>query len=94
MTEKERMEAGLIYDSTDKELVRGQNEDIKLLFEYNKLRNDQTERMEELLRLMFAEVGEGSYIQTEREFHHGHTSGGALASCESPPVQPGHPRRL
>ncbi len=63
MTEKERMEADLIYDSTDKELVRGQNEDIRLLFEYNTLRNDQTERMEELLRLMFAEVGEGSYIQ-------------------------------
>ena len=62
MTEKERMEAGLIYDSTDKSIVTGQNENMKLMLEYNRLRNDETERIEELLRLMFAEVGEGSFI--------------------------------
>ena len=63
MTEKERMDAGLIYDSTDREIVSGQNEDLRLLSEYNRLRNDQVGRMEELLRKMFAEVGEGSFIQ-------------------------------
>ena len=50
MTEKERMDAGLIYDSTDREIVSGQNEDLRLLSEYNRLRNDQVGRMEELLR--------------------------------------------
>ena len=63
MTEKERMDAGLIYDSTDREIVSGQNDALRLMFEYNKLRNDETDRIEELLKLMFAEVGDGSFIQ-------------------------------
>ena len=61
--EIDRMEAGLIYDSTDKTLVGIQAESLKYLHEYNALRFDETDRMEELLRLMFAEVGEGTFIQ-------------------------------
>lgn len=62
MTEKERMEAGLIYDSTEKELCAHQAECLRYLEEYNSLRYEETARAEELLRLMFAEVGEGSFI--------------------------------
>lgn len=63
MTEIERMKAGLIYDSTDETLVGIQAECQKYLGEYNALRFDETARAEELLKLMFAEAGEGSYIQ-------------------------------
>ncbi|MBO5495603.1 MAG: sugar O-acetyltransferase, partial [Eubacterium sp.] len=63
MTEKERMEKGLIYDSAEPELLKEQAGYVKYMTEYNKLSLSDEKRMNELLPLMFAQVGEGTYIQ-------------------------------
>ncbi len=63
MTEKERMEKGLIYDSAEPELLKEQAGYVKYMTEYNKLSLGDEKRMNELLPLMFAQVGEGTYIQ-------------------------------
>lgn len=63
MTEKERMEKGLIYDSAEPELLKEQASYVKYMTEYNKLGLGDEKRMNELLPLMFAQVGEGTYIQ-------------------------------
>lgn len=63
MTEADRMAKGLIYDSTDSSILSDQNDCMQLMYEYNTLRNDETDKMLALLPKMFAEVGEGSFIQ-------------------------------
>lgn len=63
MTEFERMEKGLIYDCTADEIMSVQTGFAQHMKEYNTLGLGDEKRMEELLPLMFAEVGEGTYIQ-------------------------------
>ncbi len=63
MTNKERMEAGLIYDPMDDEIMAPQTECLKYLNEYNTLQLGDEARIEELLDLMFAKVGKNCYIQ-------------------------------
>ncbi len=63
MTQKQRMEAGLLYDPADGEIMREQTPCARDLKEYNTLGLGDEARMRELLRRMLAEVGEGTYIQ-------------------------------
>lgn len=63
MTEKERMEKGLIYDSMIEGILDEQTGCVKYMQEYNKLALGDEKRMEELMKLMFADVGEGTYVQ-------------------------------
>ncbi len=63
MTEKERMLKGLIYDSASREILDEQEKFAKYMLEYNTLGLGDEKRMNELMPLMFAEVGEGTYIQ-------------------------------
>ena len=63
MTNKERMEAGLIYDPIDEQIMAPHAECLKYLNEYNTLQLGDEERIEELLDLMFAKVGKNCYIQ-------------------------------
>ncbi len=62
MTEKERMDKGLIYDPMVSEIANEQMQCLKYLNEYNSLQFGD-KRIEELLPEMFAKVGEGCYIQ-------------------------------
>lgn len=63
MTELERMKAGLLYHCSDEEIMKIQTGCSQYMKEYNTLGLGDEERMEELLPLMFAEVGEGTFIQ-------------------------------
>lgn len=68
MTEnKERMKKGLIYDPTDKELMKEQGALIARVNEYNATSPAGTEKRAALIKEMFAEAGEGCYI--EPPFH-------------------------
>lgn len=63
MTERERMIAGKLYNPADAEIMQEQTGCAHFLKEYNALGQGDEVRMKELMRQMFAEVGEGCYIQ-------------------------------
>lgn len=67
MTEKERMEAGLIYDPADEAIVEEQTKCLDLLYEFNQTRPTELKRREAMLKEMFGAMGEGCYI--EPPFH-------------------------
>lgn len=64
VTERERMEAGLLYLPGDKEIAEEQIQRLDLLFEYNRLKPSEQEKKQALLKNMFAEIGESCYIET------------------------------
>lgn len=64
MTERERMEKGLLYLPGDPDLAREQIQRLDKLFEYNALKPSEQERKQQLLKEMFAEIGESCYIET------------------------------
>lgn len=63
MTETEKMEKGLIYDCTADEIMEVQTKFVTHMKEYNTLGLGDEDRMNELMPLMFNEVGEGSFVQ-------------------------------
>lgn len=65
MNGKEKLHTREIYVPTEyPELMKKQSECLDLLFEYNSLRPSETEKKTALLKKMFAEIGEGCYIET------------------------------
>lgn len=67
MNNRQRMDAGLIYDSSDPALVAQQNEALELLYDYNATRPSQAAERARLLSGLFASVGHGCHI--EPPFH-------------------------
>lgn len=63
MTQKERMEAGLIYDAADKEIEIEQNGCLEKLYEYNATRPSEQDKRQALLKEMFGSIGQGCYIE-------------------------------
>ncbi len=63
MTETEKKDNGLLYDGTDKDILKVQATCVQYMKEYNTLGLGDEERITELLKLSFAEVGEGTFIQ-------------------------------
>ena len=63
MTQKERMEKGLIYYCADEEIMDDQVLCLEKLYDYNNTRPSEGEKRIEMLKDMFAELGEGSYIE-------------------------------
>lgn len=63
MTPRERMESGLLYNSADPELQAQQRAVNELVYDFNATRPSETERRQQLLREIFAEVGEGVWIE-------------------------------
>ena len=65
MNGEEKLHTREIYVPTEyPELMKKQSECLDLLFEYNSLRPSETEKKTTLLKKMFAEIGEGCYIET------------------------------
>lgn len=64
---KDRMHTGELYLPTDKEIVDRQIQCLDMLYDFNSTRPTEAERREQLLSEMFAEIGEGCYI--EPPFH-------------------------
>lgn len=63
MTQKERMERGMLYNPGEKDIMDEQFPYLDLLPEFNALKSSETEKREELMKKMFAECGENCYIQ-------------------------------
>ena len=64
MTERERMEAGLLYLPEDPDLAAEQLQRLDMLFAYNALKPSEQAKKQALLKEMFAEIGENCYIET------------------------------
>ncbi len=64
---RRRMKDGMLYNSGDPDLLEVQAKCLETAFEYNATRPSQTEERARLMREMFAEIGEGCYI--EPPFH-------------------------
>ena len=67
MSMKEKMHTGELYLPDDEKILTEQIKRLDLLYEYNSTRPTQTVRRKALLKQMFAEIGEGCYI--EPPFH-------------------------
>lgn len=63
MTIEERMESGKLYNATDERLQAQQKAANELVYDYNATRPGETEKRLELLGRIFAEVGEGCWIE-------------------------------
>ena len=58
-----KMHDGSLYDPADPELAAHQLARLELLYEFNATRPSEQERRERMMRTMFAEIGEGCYIE-------------------------------
>ena len=63
LTPRQRMESGLLYSAVDPGLQAQQRAVNELVYDYNATRPSEGKRREELLREIFAHVGEGCYIE-------------------------------
>ena len=63
MTQKERMEAGLIYDPADEEIMEEQGRCMLLLDAFNRTGHDEMDKRMELLKKMFGSIGDNCYIE-------------------------------
>lgn len=63
MTQKERMEKGLVYYCADEEIMGDQLKCLEKLYDYNATRPSQGDLRIKMLKDMFAEFGEGTYIE-------------------------------
>lgn len=63
MTNKERMDAGLVYDPNDPAVMADQQVCMDKLWEFNQLRPSQQAEKTRYMKEMFAECGEGCYIE-------------------------------
>ena len=57
------MHTGSIYNPSDREIMKRQEECFRLLSDYNSTKRDDFSLREEKLRKMFASFGKGSYIE-------------------------------
>lgn len=63
MTAQEKQHSGELYNPGDPEIMAEQTAFQEKLYDFNQTRPHQWERRCELLREMFAEIGEGCYIE-------------------------------
>lgn len=67
MSMKEKMHTGDLYLPGDEEIMAEQTSCLDKLFDFNMTRPTELKKREEMLKDMFAEIGEGCYI--EPPFH-------------------------
>lgn len=65
MTEKEKMQKGLLYNAADPELVRERQECKRLCREYNSLACLDDEAADEILKKMFGKIGERFRVEPD-----------------------------
>ncbi len=63
MSMKEKMHRGELYMPDDPEIVAEQMRCLDRLYEYNSTRPTEADKREKLLSEMFAQIGEGCYIE-------------------------------
>ena len=67
MDKKAQLHSGDLYDPGDEEILKEQFECMEKLYDYNQTRPGEFEKRTEMLKDMFAEIGDGCYI--EPPFH-------------------------
>ena len=67
MSNKDKMHTGELYLPGDEEIMKEQQICLDKLYDYNMTRPTESEKRQELLKEMFAEIGEDCYI--EPPFH-------------------------
>lgn len=67
MTDKEKMHTGDVYYPSGDEIMSEQLECLNRLYDFNMTRPTELDKREEMLKEMFAEIGENCYI--EPPFH-------------------------
>ncbi len=67
MSMKDKLHTGELYLPDDDEIMKEQVKCLELLYDFNATRPSEMEKRTELLKKMFAEIGEGCYI--EPPFH-------------------------
>ena len=67
MTTRERMQSGKLYFCTDEEIAKEQLECLEILYDYNHTRPSESQKREQILKNLLAEIGENCYI--EPPFH-------------------------
>ena len=94
MTQYERMEAGLLYDCGDEDILKDQFPYQDRLWEFNQLKPSDLEAKEAYMKEVFAECGDDCYI--ELPFHanwggaHVHFGNGVYANYNLTLVDDGH----
>lgn len=63
MDMEEKLHSGALYLPDDEDIMRLQTQCLEKLYDFNATRPSQLEKREELLSDMFAELGEGCYIE-------------------------------
>ena len=63
MTDRERMNADLIYNPKNPDLVDEQLTYMERMYDYNQTRPSEEDKRQALMRDMFAEVGEGCHLE-------------------------------
>lgn len=63
MTNREKLHSGQIYYPSDDEIMREQLLCLEKLYDFNATRPLEQEKREKMLKDMFAEIGEGCYIE-------------------------------
>ncbi len=66
-TMKDRLHTGELYLPGDEEIMEGQRKCLERLYDFNQTRPGELEKRQEMLKEMFADVGENCYI--EPPFH-------------------------
>lgn len=69
-TMKEKMHTGELYLPEDEEIMREQLKRVNKLYDFNMTRPTELDKRDEMLKDMFAEIGENCYI--EPPFHANH----------------------
>ena len=63
MTEKEKLKSGEIYNPSDSSIFDEQLQFLNKLYDFNLTRPTELKKREQMLKEMFAEIGEGCYIE-------------------------------
>ena len=71
MREEDKIKAGILFCPADPELAAMKLKTHKLNVDYNKTYEDEREKRDAILKEMFGEFGEGSFIQGPVAIHYG-----------------------
>ncbi|AQS52778.1 Galactoside O-acetyltransferase [Jeotgalibaca dankookensis] len=63
MNHEERMHTGDLYLPNDEELMKKQLQHLDRLYDFNQTRPTEQDKRQQMLKEMFAEIGEGCYIE-------------------------------
>lgn len=63
MDVKEKMRSGKVYFCNDEDLMREQLDCLEILYDYNVTRPKESEKRQQILKELLAEVGENCYIE-------------------------------